>query len=118
MEKAGGQKPEEIKDGRYANNFSIGHNAYEVILQFGQFYEGNQNPVMHTTIVTSPAYMQETIAAPAGRGHGAIREQFRTDPEPGVRMSGYTVIGALNTGAAHNPEDPLVASMIPPALGT
>jgi hypothetical protein len=33
-------------------------------------------------------------------------------------MSGYTVIGALNTGAAHNPEDPLVASMIPPALGT
>lgn len=61
MEKVGGQKPEEVRDGRYANNFSIGHNAYEVILQFGQFYEGNENPVMHTTIVTSPAYAKRLL---------------------------------------------------------
>jgi uncharacterized protein DUF3467 len=45
-------------EGRYANHFSIGHNAFEVILQFGQFYEGNNQPVMHTRIVTSPAYAQ------------------------------------------------------------
>jgi hypothetical protein len=58
MEQAGGHNPDEIRDGRYANHFSVGHNAYEVILQFGQFYEGNEKPVMHTTIVTSPVYAQ------------------------------------------------------------
>lgn len=61
MEKAGGHNPDEVRDGRYANHFSIGHNAYEVILQFGQYYEGNEKPVMHTTIVTSPAYAQRLL---------------------------------------------------------
>ena len=49
---------DDTREGRYANHFSIGHNAYEVILQFGQFYEGNSQPVMHTRIVTGPAYAQ------------------------------------------------------------
>ena len=61
MEKGGEEKPDEVRDGRYANNFSVGHNAYEVILQFGQFYEGYENPVMHTTIVTSPAYAKRLL---------------------------------------------------------
>lgn len=43
-------------EGRYANHFVIGHNAFEVVLQFGQFYEGDQQAVMHTRIVTSPGY--------------------------------------------------------------
>jgi hypothetical protein len=43
-------------EGRYANYFKAGHNAYEVILEFGQFYEDNAQPKMHTRIVTSPAY--------------------------------------------------------------
>jgi hypothetical protein len=43
-------------EGRYANYFKVGHNAYEVVLEFGQFYEGNAQPNMHTRIVTSPAY--------------------------------------------------------------
>jgi hypothetical protein len=46
------------KEGRYAYHFLIGHNAFEVILQFGQFYEGYSHPVMHTRIVTGPAYAQ------------------------------------------------------------
>lgn len=49
---------DDAQEGRYANHFSIGHNAFEVILQFGQFYEGNSQPVMHTRIVTGPAYAQ------------------------------------------------------------
>lgn len=61
MEKPGAHNPDEVRDGRYANHFSIGHNAYEVILQFGQYYEGNEKPVMHTTIVTSPAYAQRLL---------------------------------------------------------
>jgi len=52
---------DEEAEGRYANHFDIGHNAFEVILQFGQFYEGNTKPVIHTRIVTSPAYAQSML---------------------------------------------------------
>ncbi len=53
--------PEEVPEGRYANYFNVGHNAFEVILEFGQFYEGNQEPRMHTRIVTSPAYAKALL---------------------------------------------------------
>jgi hypothetical protein len=43
-------------EGRYANYFKAGHNAFEVILEFAQFYEGDTQPRVHTRIVTSPAY--------------------------------------------------------------
>ena len=46
----------EEREGRYANHFYIGHNAFEVVLQFGQLYEGDRRALMHTKIVTSPAY--------------------------------------------------------------
>ena len=55
-ENVAAENPGEAGEGRYANEFHIGHNAFEVILQFGQFYEGYAQPVMHTRIVTSPAY--------------------------------------------------------------
>jgi hypothetical protein len=42
-------------EGRYANYFKIGHNAFELIIQCGQCYSGNE-PQFHTTIITSPAY--------------------------------------------------------------
>lgn len=43
-------------EGRYANHFRVGHNAFEVILEFGQYYSGDREPATHTKIVTSPAY--------------------------------------------------------------
>lgn len=43
-------------EGRYANYFKAGHNAFEVILEFAQFYEGDALPRVHTRIITSPAY--------------------------------------------------------------
>jgi hypothetical protein len=46
----------EEAEGRYANYFKAGHNAYEVILEFAQFYEGDAQPRVHTRIITSPAY--------------------------------------------------------------
>lgn len=52
---------DEAKEGRYANHFQIGHNAFEVVLEFSQFYEGNSKPVMHTKIVTSPAYAENLL---------------------------------------------------------
>jgi hypothetical protein len=52
---------EEI-EARYANFFHIGHNAFEVILEFGQHYEGNRQPGMHTRIVAAPAYAKALLA--------------------------------------------------------
>jgi hypothetical protein len=43
-------------EGRYANYFKIGYNAFELIIDFGQCYSDNQEPQLHTRIVTSPTY--------------------------------------------------------------
>ena len=43
-------------EGRYANYFESGHNAFEFILDFGQFHEANGKPIIHTRIITGPMY--------------------------------------------------------------
>jgi hypothetical protein len=43
-------------EGRYANYFKIGHNAFELIIDCGQCYADNEEPQLHTRIITSPAY--------------------------------------------------------------
>ena len=43
-------------EGRYANYFEVGHNAFEFILEFGQRYLEGEDAKSHTRIVTSPAY--------------------------------------------------------------
>jgi hypothetical protein len=48
--------PEAKSEGRYANYFNIGHNAFEVVLEFGQCYELSEPPQLHSKIVTGPAY--------------------------------------------------------------
>jgi hypothetical protein len=42
--------------GRYANFFRVGHNAFELLIDFGQLYAGSGHAQLHTRIVTSPAY--------------------------------------------------------------
>jgi hypothetical protein len=54
-------KIEQLREGRYANHFHIGYNAFEMILQFGQFYEGNAQAFMHTMIITSPVYAENLL---------------------------------------------------------
>jgi hypothetical protein len=56
-------------EARYANYFHVGHNAFEVMLEFGQHYEEASQPRMHTRIVAAPVYakallglLQATIA--------------------------------------------------------
>ena len=66
---------DEGREGRYANHFHIGHNAFEVVLQFGQFYEGNKQPVMHTKIVTNPAYA-ETLLQLLGQAMAQYESTF------------------------------------------
>ena len=41
--------------GKYANHFTVGSNALEIVLDFGQWYEGDEAQ-LHTRIVTSPRY--------------------------------------------------------------
>lgn len=44
-------------EGRYANFFKVGHNAFEFVVDFGQSYEDNaQRETIHSRIVTSPTY--------------------------------------------------------------
>ena len=43
-------------EGRYVNYFKIGHNAFELIIECGQCYAENEEPQLHTRIITSPAY--------------------------------------------------------------
>ncbi len=43
-------------EGRYANYFTVGHNAFEFVLVFGQFYPEGERARVHTRIVTSPSY--------------------------------------------------------------
>jgi len=43
-------------EGRYANYFKVGHNAFEFIIDCGQYYTDNGEPQVHTRIITSPAY--------------------------------------------------------------
>jgi hypothetical protein len=51
---AGPEKP--MLEARYANHFNLGYNAFEVILEFGQAYEGQAPAVLHTRIVTTPMH--------------------------------------------------------------
>lgn len=43
-------------EGRYANYFEVGHNAFEFIFDFGQYHPENEEAHMHTRIVTGPVY--------------------------------------------------------------
>jgi len=43
-------------EGRYANAFQIGHNAFEFLLDFGQVALESEETHFHTRIVTGPAY--------------------------------------------------------------
>jgi len=39
---------------RYANYFEIGYNAFEFVVDFGQFHEGASRAICHTRIVLNP----------------------------------------------------------------
>jgi len=43
-------------EGRYANYFKVGHNAFEFVIDFGQYYPESEEAELFTRIITSPAY--------------------------------------------------------------
>jgi hypothetical protein len=48
-------------EGRYANYFKVGHNAFEFLLDFGQFYAESQRAQFHTRIITNPIYAKSLL---------------------------------------------------------
>lgn len=48
-------------EGRYANYFKVGHNAFEFVLDLGQFYPAGGQPQLHTRIITSPVYAKALL---------------------------------------------------------
>lgn len=45
-------------EGKYANYFKVGHNAFEFVLDFGQYYPGNDQAKLITRVITSPKYVK------------------------------------------------------------
>lgn len=48
-------------EGRYANYFKVGHNAFEFLLDCGQFYPESKEARLHTRIITSPIYAKALL---------------------------------------------------------
>jgi hypothetical protein len=56
----GCQEAQQI-EGRYANHFSVGHNAFEFVLDFGQYYPDAGSARVHTRIIISPSYVKAFV---------------------------------------------------------
>ena len=50
-----------LLEGRYANYFKVGYNAFEFLLDFGQFNPERELPQFHTRIITSPIYAKALL---------------------------------------------------------
>jgi hypothetical protein len=67
-------------EGKYANYFEVGHNAFEFLLDFGQMYSDGVQQRIHTRIVTGPSYAKELLKVLGEsiqqyeQSFGAIRE--------------------------------------------
>lgn len=48
-------------EGRYANYFKVGHNAFEFVLDFGQLFPESTGSQLHTRIITSPIYAKTLL---------------------------------------------------------
>ena len=48
-------------EGKYANYFKVGFNAFEFVLDFGQFYKEGMEPKFHTRIITNPVYARALL---------------------------------------------------------
>jgi uncharacterized protein DUF3467 len=49
------QRPDPL-EGRYANSFRIGHNAFEFLLDFGQVSPEHEEAQFHSRIITGPVF--------------------------------------------------------------
>ena len=71
------QKRDELL-ARYANCFNVGHNAFEFVVDFGQFQEGAE-PGIHTRIITGPAFAK-VLSNLLGESIDRYEEEFGSIP--------------------------------------
>jgi hypothetical protein len=63
---------------RYANYFEVGHNAYEFLLDYGQYQPDTSSVVLHTRVALGPTHakmlatMLNSAVERYEREHGAI----------------------------------------------
>jgi len=62
-------------EGRYANYFKVGYNAFEFLLDFGQYYHEGETAHLHTRIITSPIYAKSLLEF-LGNCIGQYEQQF------------------------------------------
>jgi hypothetical protein len=48
-------------NGRYANYFTVGHNAFEFVFDFGQIHTEGRRAPLHTRIITTPVYAKSLL---------------------------------------------------------
>ena len=60
LEPAGSSNPDKL-EAKYANYFQIGQNAIEFIIEFGQLYSDEAAPLLHTRVITNPAYAKNLL---------------------------------------------------------
>jgi len=48
-------------NGRYANYFTVGHNAFEFLFDFGQIYTNDRPARFHTRIIMTPVYAKTLL---------------------------------------------------------
>jgi hypothetical protein len=48
-------------EGKYSNYFKVGHNAFEFVIDFGQYYPGTEEAELYTRIITSPISAKNLI---------------------------------------------------------
>jgi hypothetical protein len=71
-------RQEAALEGKYANCFHVGYNALEVLIEFGQCHNGENN-LLHTRIILQPLFCMELISTlhkcidQYEQQHGAIR---------------------------------------------
>ncbi|OEU80597.1 MAG: hypothetical protein BA873_11970 [Desulfobulbaceae bacterium C00003063] len=48
-------------EGRYANYFKVGHNAFEFVIDFSQFYPESEEAELCVRIITPPIYAKTLL---------------------------------------------------------
>jgi len=48
-------------EGKYANYFKVGYNAFEFVIDLGQLYSENGGAHLHSRIITSPIYAKALL---------------------------------------------------------
>jgi hypothetical protein len=61
MDRQDGSAGTNTQQGQYSNYFKVGYNAAEFVMDFGQYYAGNDAENIHTRIVTAPVYVKALI---------------------------------------------------------